>query len=110
MAEKNHYFDIVYDVVRSIPAGRVSTYGAIVDYLGLGSSRIVGWALRNLSSMNGDVPAHRVVNRVGELTGRNSFATPGLMEALLRSEGVEVRNDKVVDFTTRFWHPGEIVF
>ena len=102
---KNHYFEDVYDVVRSIPEGRVSTYGAIADYLALGSARMVGWSLRNLTLPHADVPAHRVVNRIGELTGRNSFAKPGLMQALLESEGVAVENDKVKEFNERFWHP-----
>ena len=106
MAEA-HYIENVYDVVRSIPPGRVSTYGAIADYLALGSARMVGWALRNLSNMHGDVPAHRVVNRIGELSGRASFGATGMMQALLESEGVEVKNDKVVNFKTRFWHPSE---
>ena len=104
----NHYFEDVYDVVRSIPPGRVSTYGAIADYLALGSARMVGWALRNLASMHGDVPAHRVVNRIGELSGRHQFGTPGMMQALLEAEGVEVSNDKVVDFKSKFWHPSGI--
>jgi len=107
MASANHYFDNVYDVVRSIPVGRVTTYGAIADYLGLGSSRMVGWALRNLNSMNGDVPAHRVVNRIGELSGRHNFGAPGMMEALLKSEGVGVENDRVLRFKELFWHPGD---
>ena len=103
---KNHYIEDVYDVVRSIPPGRVSTYGAIADYLSLGSARMVGWALRNLSGTDGDVPAHRVVNRIGVLSGRNNFSQPGLMEALLQSEGVAIENDKVRDFKELFWHPG----
>jgi methylated-DNA-protein-cysteine methyltransferase-like protein len=102
---KNHYFEDVYDVVRSIPEGRVSTYGAIADYLTLGSARMVGWALRNLTLPHRDVPAHRVVNRVGELTGRNHFGDPNLMQALLEAEGVEVTEDKVVQFKSLFWHP-----
>ncbi len=102
---KNHYFEDVYDVVRSIPPGRVSTYGAVADYLALGSARMVGWALRNLTLPHGDVPAHRVVNRLGELTGRNHFAKPGLMQALLEAEGVVVANDRVVEFDDLFWHP-----
>lgn len=101
------YFELVYEVVRSIPPGRVSTYGAIADYLALGSARMVGWALRNLSAMDGDVPAHRVVNRIGHLSGRNHFSTPGLMQALLESEGVRVEEDNVKDFRRLFWHPAD---
>ncbi len=84
----------------------MSTYGAIADYLALGSARMVGWALRNMTAASADVPAHRVVNRIGELSGRNNFAVPGMMEALLKSEGVVVKNDRVVDFDRLFWHPG----
>jgi methylated-DNA-protein-cysteine methyltransferase-like protein len=102
-----HYFEQVYHVIRQIPPGRVSTYGAIADFLALGSARMVGWALRNLSATDGDVPAHRVVNRQGYLSGRHHFAAPGLMQALLESEGVEVKNDAVVRMSELFWHPQE---
>jgi methylated-DNA-protein-cysteine methyltransferase-like protein len=68
---------------------------------------MVGWALRNLSAMHADVPAHRVVNRIGELTGRNRFPDPDLMSALLVSEGVEVKNNKIVAFKEYYWHPSE---
>ena len=104
-----HYFEQVYEVVRTIPTGRVSTYGAIADYLALGSARMVGWALRNLTRMDGDVPAHRVVNRVGHLSGRHNFSAPGLMQALLESEGVVVKDSNVQDFKRLFWHPAESV-
>ena len=100
------YFDLVYYVTQRIPKGRVTNYGAIADYLSLGSARMVGWALTqsNKSSM-GDVPAHRVVNRKGELSGRVYFQTPTLMQELLEKEGVKVVNHKVVDFDELFWHP-----
>ena len=106
---KQSYFDLVYYVTQKIPRGRVSTYGAIADYLSLGSARMVGWALTqsNRSGL-GDVPAQRVVNRKGELSGRNNFATPTLMQELLESEGVKVVNDRVVDFDKVFWHPQEL--
>lgn len=104
---KSNYFQDVYEVTRLVPFGRVTTYGAIADYLGLGSARMVGWAL-NKSFTNGiDVPAHRVVNRKGELSGRNHFFTPTLMQELLENEGVKVEKDKVLDFKQKFWHPGE---
>ena len=96
------YFDLVYAVVRQIPRGRVSTYGAIADYLALGASRMVGWALNQCAA---DVPAHRVVNRKGELSGRHHFRPPSRMQELLEAEGVEVENDTVKDFKARFWHP-----
>ena len=106
MAQPN-YYTLVYAVTREIPPGRVSTYGAIADFLALGSARMVGWAL-NQSIGQGDVPAHRVVNRKGELSGRNHFAAPGLMQHLLEQEGVQVRDHCVQDFERLFWHPQEL--
>lgn len=105
---KDHYFDWVYDTVRMIPKGRVSTYGAIADYLSLGSARMVGWALNRLPKEMADVPAHRVVNRLGELSGRLMFPTPETMQYRLEQEGIEVSNDKVVHFDSLFWHPQEM--
>jgi len=104
---KTHYFEDVYEVVRSIPYGRVSTYGAIADFLSLGSARMVGWALRQSSIMDGPIPAHRVVNREGHLSGRLHFPDPKYMQRTLEREGIAVRNDTVVDFKTHFWHPAE---
>lgn len=101
------YFDMVYDVCRLIPHGRVTTYGAIADYLALGSARMVGWALNQLKKDN-DVPAHRVVNRLGELSGRMMFPQPNMMQKRLEKEGIKVENDKVVLFKELFWHPQEI--
>lgn len=105
MPKDTSYFEKVYDVVRCIPYGRVSTYGAIANFLMLGSPRMVGWALFQ-SFMQDDVPAHRVVNRKGELTGRNHFPTPTLMAQLLQHEGVVVEEDVVQDFEKYFWDPG----
>ncbi|MBP6397558.1 MAG: MGMT family protein [Saprospiraceae bacterium] len=105
--EETHYFDLVYDVTRLIPKGRVTTYGAIADYLALGSARMVGWALNHLPK-NNDVPAHRVINRKGELSGKLQFPSPTTMEERLVAEGIEVRDDKVVHFDQVFWHPKEI--
>ncbi|MEI6409184.1 MAG: MGMT family protein [Bacteroidota bacterium] len=102
--EKSSYFDLVYEVVRQVPRGRVTTYGAVADYLALGASRMVGWALNHSFSQDG-VPAHRVVNRLGELSGRHHFATPTMMQELLEAEGVEVKDDRVVQFKALFWHP-----
>lgn len=102
------YIEQVQDVARLIPSGRVTTYGAIADFLTLGSARMVGWALHNSLAAD-DVPAHRVVNRKGELTGRNRFATPRLMQERLEAEGVAVVDDRVRDFATRFWSPTEIL-
>lgn len=99
------FFANVYDVVRLIPQGRVTNYGAIAKYLSSGlSSRMVGWAM-NACHNQPDVPAHRVVNRIGMLTGKNHFATPTLMEELLAKEGVKVVNDQVVNFKNVYWDP-----
>ena len=105
MADQS-YWEKVYEVTKSIPWGRVSTYGAIADFLSLGSARMVGWAL-NQAHTYPEVPAHRVVNRLGELSGRHMFATPTLMQERLEAEGVKIFNDKVADFSKLFWHPGE---
>ena len=101
-----HYFEKVYEVVRLIPHGRVTTYGAIADFLALGSARMPGWALRNIAG-EADVPAHRVVNRNGELTGRHHFPTPTFMKRMLEKEGVRVVHDRVSDFDKCFWNPAE---
>lgn len=100
------YYDLVYAVTREIPAGRITTYGAIADFLALGAARMVGWALNNSFSGDG-VPAHRVINRKGELSGRHHFPTPTLMRELLEAEGVRVEEDRVVDFDKHFWSPAE---
>ena len=102
--EKRNYVVDVYEVTRLIPFGRISTYGAIANYLTLGSARMVGWAL-NKSFTENDVPAHRVVNRKGELSGRNHFPSPTMMQQLLENEGVQVKNDTIVDFKKHFWDP-----
>ncbi len=104
--KESNYVDRVYKVVKNIPFGRVTTYGTIADHLALGSARMVGWALNN-SLMGDGVPAHRVVNRKGELSGRNNFATPTMMQELLENEGVEVMNDRVVNFEKLVWRPEE---
>ena len=100
------YYERVYAVVRQIPVGRVSTYGAIADFLALGSARMVGWALHQSRFPDG-LPAHRVVNRNGELSGRNAFPSPTFMQEMLEQEGVASREYRVVGFKERFWHPGE---
>ena len=103
---KKNYYERVYEVTRNIPRGRVSTYGAIADYLALGSARMVGWAL-NKSFFGDEVPAHRVVNRKGELSGRNHWPAPTMMQEMLEQEGVRVEDHRVVDFERLFWHPAE---
>lgn len=103
--DQHSFFQNVYDVVRLIPKGRVTSYGAIANYLGAKkSSRMVGWAMNAAHGME-DVPAHRVVNRNGLLTGKHHFSTPDRMEQLLQQEGVEVVSDKVKNFKAIFWDP-----
>ena len=100
------FFDDVYDVVRQVPAGRVTSYGAIATYLGTKlSARMVGWAMNAAHQVVPAVPAHRVVNRMGMLTGRHHFGTPTLMEELLEKEGIFVKEDKVQHFGSIFWNP-----
>ena len=104
--QERDFFADVMEVVRQIPRGRVTSYGAIAKYLGAGrSSRIVGYCMNNSFSEKPAVPAHRVVNRVGLLSGKHHFATPTRMEELLKKEGVNVKKDQVVDFEKRFWDP-----
>ena len=98
------FFEQVYQVVRKIPRGRVTSYGAIANYLG-GSARVVGWAMNNSHSSKPGVPAHRVLNRRGLLTGKHHFGSPTLMQELLESEKIKVKDDKVVDFKNLFWDP-----
>ncbi|AHM60396.1 methylated-DNA--protein-cysteine methyltransferase [Flammeovirgaceae bacterium 311] len=101
----DNFFEDVYAVVKLIPPGRVSSYGAIARYLGRsGSARMVGWAL-NSSHILQNVPAQRVVNREGMLSGKVHFGTPTRMQELLEAEGVKVENDQVVDFKKLFWDP-----
>lgn len=98
------YYESVYEVVRAVPFGRVTTYGAIADFLALGSARMVGWALNNCRGID-DVPAHRVVNRKGELSGRNHFSSPDLMQALLENEGIRVSDGQILNFRDYLWIP-----
>lgn len=100
------FFDDVYDVVRQIPKGRVTSYGAIASYLGTRlSARMVGWAMNGAGKVKPKVPAQRVVNRNGMLTGKMHFATPTQMKELLEKDGVTVKDDTVVDFEKRYWNP-----
>jgi methylated-DNA-protein-cysteine methyltransferase-like protein len=100
------FFERVYEIVRMVPYGKVTTYGAIARFLGsANSARMVGWAMNNSHGVVPPVPAHRVVNRNGYLTGKMHFATPNEMKQLLESEGINVKDDKVVNFLTHFWDP-----
>jgi len=99
------FFQDVYEVVKLVPSGRVTTYGAIAAYLGLKSSaRMVGWAMNQTPKGQG-IPAHRVVNRQGLLTGKSFFAQPDQMQKLLEEEGVEIKKDQVQDFASVLWDP-----
>ncbi len=100
------FFAAVYDVVRQIPKGRVTSYGAIAAALGAKSSaRMVGWAMNNAHAMKPKVPAHRVINRQGLLTGKMHFSHPDAMQELLEKEGIQVKDDAVQDFKKLFWDP-----
>ncbi|MCB9426558.1 MAG: MGMT family protein [Flavobacteriales bacterium] len=102
---EDNFFEKVYAVARQIPYGRVTSYGAIAKYLGAArSARMVGWAM-NASHGREDIPAHRVVNRVGLLSGKHHFEGTNVMQQLLESEGVKIVDNKVVDFATLFWEP-----
>ena len=105
-AKEFSFFKDVYDVVRQIPKGRVTSYGAIAAFLGTKlSARLVGWAMNTAHAAKPKVPAQRVVNRNGMLTGKNHFSTPTQMEELLEKEGIAVKNDTVMDFKNIFWDP-----
>lgn len=106
MTDKNdNFFERVYAVARQIPYGKITTYGAIAKVLGAArSARMVGWAM-NASHNLEDVPAHRVVNRIGLLTGKHHFDGTNLMQQLLESEGIEVIDNQIIDFEKHFWMP-----
>ena len=102
----DNFFQLVYEVARQIPKGRVTSYGAIAECLGTKSSaRMVGWAMNGCHHAKIKVPAHRVVNRNGMLTGKFHFSPPEKMEQLLKKEGVKVKDDKIIDFEKHFWDP-----
>ncbi|MBT0811087.1 MGMT family protein [Litoribacter ruber] len=106
-SNKENLYANIYELVRLIPEGRVTTYGSIAKALGLGSgARVVGYAMN--ASHTENVPAHRVVNRNGQLTGKHHFPTPTAMETLLKAEGVNVENDQIVDFEKHFWDPASL--
>ena len=103
--EKYHFFNDVYEVVKLIPKGKVTSYGAIANYLGrIGSARMVGYALNGVLKEK-DVPAHRVVNRNGLLSGKHHFDSPTRMQELLEAENIKVQDDKILDFKNIFWNP-----
>jgi methylated-DNA-protein-cysteine methyltransferase-like protein len=103
---KSDLYDMIFQVVRMIPRGRVTNYGAIAKYIGSGA-RVVGYAMNACHTQKKKVPAHRVVNSAGLLTGKHHFSTPYEMQEKLEKEGVKVKNDKVVDFEKKFWDPAK---
>lgn len=106
--DSSSFFEDVFEVARQIPKGRVTSYGAIAAFLGTRkSARMVGWAMNMAHSIQPKVPAQRVVNRNGMLTGKHHFATPVLMQQLLEKEGIKIENDTVVDFENKFWDPAK---
>jgi methylated-DNA-protein-cysteine methyltransferase-like protein len=104
--DRTSFFEDVYDVVRQIPKGRVTSYGAIANYLGTRSgARMVGWAMNGAIHIKPKVPAHRVLNRNGMLTGKIHFGTPDAMQKLLEKEGIVIKEDQVVNLEKHFWDP-----
>ena len=104
--DRKDFFRDVYEVVRLIPEGRVSSYGAIARYLGSSSgARMVGWAMNNSFSQIEPVPAHRVVNRMGMLSGKMHFPSPDEMQNRLEAEGVRIKDDRIINFEKHFWDP-----
>ncbi|MBT3382757.1 MAG: MGMT family protein [Prolixibacteraceae bacterium] len=102
------FFSKVYEVVKLIPTGRITSYGAIAKYLGTsGSARMVGWAMNASHSHSEFVPAHRVVNRNGLLTGKHHFDSPEAMKELLENEGIKLKGDQIVNFEAKFWDPSK---
>jgi methylated-DNA-protein-cysteine methyltransferase-like protein len=106
MPTNDGFFSRVYQVVRLIPAGKVTSYGAIAAYVGSpGAGRMVGWAMNKSYSLDDFIPAHRVLNRFGALTGKHAFPGSDTMQQLLESEGLKVEKNQVVDFNDHFWDP-----
>lgn len=105
MNKSENFFEMVYQVVEQIPYGKVTSYGAIAEFLGSKSaSRMVGWAMNNAHSLDAPIPAHRVVNRQGLLTGKMHFKGQS-MQARLEAEGIQIMEDQIVNFEQVFWHP-----
>jgi len=104
--KEESFFKLVYEIARQIPTGRVTSYGAIANCLGTKlSARMVGWAMNGAGKVRPKVPAHRVVNRNGVLSGKHHFGDPNAMEKLLKKEGIAVKNDTVIEFEKLFWDP-----
>lgn len=104
--DNNFTFQQVYKLVQQVPLGRVTTYGAIAEYLGTrGGARMVGWAMNASITAREPIPAHRVVNRKGLLTGKHHFGGPLIMQQLLEQEGLKIENDQIINFSKVFWDP-----
>jgi methylated-DNA-protein-cysteine methyltransferase-like protein len=102
------FFEQAFEIAQLIPKGRVTSYGAIAAYLGSkGSARMVGWAMNSSHSSSKSIPAHRVVNRNGLLTGKHYFGSPDIMQQLLENEGIRIHNDQIIDFEKHFWNPSK---
>ncbi|MCD4772651.1 MAG: MGMT family protein [Bacteroidales bacterium] len=110
MSNDPSFFEKVYQVAKLIPRGKVTTYGAIAEYLGTkGSARMVGWAMNKSLSFPEEIPAHRVVNRNGILSGKQHFGNPNIMQQLLENEGIKVIDDKIIDLEKYFWNPTSLL-
>ena len=108
---KQNFYQKVYEIVSKIPKGRVTTYGTIAELAGSkGSARMVGWALNSLKSQPFNLPAHRVVNRNGLLTGKHHFGGECIMSELLSNEGVKINGNRVINFEDYFWNPTETIY
>lgn len=106
MTTSDRFFARVYKVVKLIPAGRVTTYGAIAKYVGApGAARMVGWAMNQSHTQSDFIPAHRVVNRIGLLTGKHHFSGANLMQELLENEGAVIRENRITNFKEMYWDP-----
>ena len=106
--EEISFFERVYEVVKLVPYGRITSYGAIARYLGSGgSARMVGWAMNASHTQLQLIPAHRVVNRNGLLTGKHHFGGQDVMKQLLENEGIVFNGDQIIDFQEKFWDPGK---
>jgi methylated-DNA-protein-cysteine methyltransferase-like protein len=106
--KEESFFELAYEIARQIPKGRVTSYGAIANCIGTKlSARMVGWAMNGAGRIRPKVPAHRVVNRNGLLSGKHHFGEPGAMEKLLKKEGINVKDDTIVDFEKLFWDPSK---
>lgn len=110
MSNQDTFFFKVYEVVKLIPYGKVTSYGAIANYIGSGgAARMVGWAMNASHSADDPIPAHRVVNRNGMLTGKQHFGSPDLMQQLLENEGLIIKNDRIQNFEECFWDPAKAI-